>query len=176
MDQNTNTKICFEVRASCSTSPPTPPCRISNPLSPTEGTSIEEDLLQHQEYQTPLSTLQSHRGYTTTIHLYRRGIRPVANTNTITSTEEVYNQISTSHQREQTNNPITQPQPLPKREQPRNQGFTKVVSFNHKPLSFFFFHKNKILIDQDSMIAQVQKQGVFGNKQQRKTNWEVSCK
>ena len=34
-------------------------------------------------------SLQSHRGYTTTIHLYRRGIRPVANTtNIITSTEE----------------------------------------------------------------------------------------
>ena len=29
---NANTRICFEVRAPCSTSPPTPPCRISNPL------------------------------------------------------------------------------------------------------------------------------------------------
>ena len=43
---NANTRICFEIRAPSSTSPPTPPCRISNPLSPTEGTSTEEDLLQ----------------------------------------------------------------------------------------------------------------------------------
>ena len=70
---NANNKICFEVRAPSSTSPPSPR-RISNPLS---------------EYRTPLSTLQCHRGNTTTIHLYWRGIRPVANiTNTITSTEE----------------------------------------------------------------------------------------
>ena len=35
-----------------------------------------------REYRTPLSTLQCHRGNTTTIHLYRRGIRPVANNQT----------------------------------------------------------------------------------------------
>ena len=46
-ESNANNKICFEVQAPSSTSPPTPPCRISNPLSPTEGTSTEEDLLQH---------------------------------------------------------------------------------------------------------------------------------
>ena len=33
---NANTKICFEVRAPSSTSPPTPPCRIFNPLRSTE--------------------------------------------------------------------------------------------------------------------------------------------
>ena len=46
MDQNANTKICFEVRAPCSTSPPTPPCRISTISTPTKGTSTEEDFLQ----------------------------------------------------------------------------------------------------------------------------------
>ena len=59
IDQNANTKICFEVRAPYSTSPLTPPCRISNPLSPTEGTSTEEDLLQQREYRTPLSNTTS---------------------------------------------------------------------------------------------------------------------
>ena len=43
---NANNKICFEVRAPSSTSPP-PPRRISNPLTcphrtPTQGTSTED--------------------------------------------------------------------------------------------------------------------------------------
>ena len=49
--------------------------------TPTEGTSTEEDMY-NPEYRTPLSNTNLHRGLTTTIHLYRRGIRPVANNQT----------------------------------------------------------------------------------------------
>ena len=83
--------------------------------------------------------------------------RPVANTTTITSTEEGYNHQAPPHnrgskqqspplpKREQTNNPITQPQPLPKREQPRNQGFTTSGFF--QPQTISLFSQNKILIE-----------------------------
>ena len=120
MDQNANTKICFEVRAPCSTSPPTPPCRISTISTPTEGTSTEEDFLQHQEYQTPLSNnnLLTTEGLgpqpiqqsihtplpkrlTTKLHLYRRGSQPIPplpkrdpqHNHPITSTEEGFTNI-----------------------------------------------------------------------------------
>ena len=81
---NANTKICFEVRAPSSTSPPSPR-RISNPLicpprTPTGGTSTEEDLYNKGVPNSSLKQHYLHRGNTTTIHLYRRGIRPVAKT------------------------------------------------------------------------------------------------
>ena len=79
---NANNKICFEVRAPSSTSPPSPR-RISNPLAcphrtPTQGTSTE-DLGQYnnREYTTPLSTEYNlHRGNTNTTS-HERG-RPLA--------------------------------------------------------------------------------------------------
>ena len=80
---NANTRICSEVRAPSSTSPPTPPCRISNPLvhrglPPREPSPRR--IFTTRENRTPFSQIQPHRRGTTTIHLYRRGIRPVANT------------------------------------------------------------------------------------------------
>ena len=55
-----NNKICFEVRAPSSTSPPSHR-RFSNPLTyahrtPTQGTSTEDLGQYNREYTTPLST------------------------------------------------------------------------------------------------------------------------
>ena len=57
---NANKKMCFEVRAPSSTSPPSLR-RIFNPLTcpprtPTEGTSTEDFGQYNWEYRTPLST------------------------------------------------------------------------------------------------------------------------
>ena len=59
-----NNKICFKVRAPSSTSPPSPPWRISNPLAypqrtPTKGTSTE-DLGQSQLQGVPSSSPYKH--------------------------------------------------------------------------------------------------------------------
>ena len=75
---NANTKIYFEVRAPCSTSPPTPPCRISNPLTPTREPPPRR-ICYNPEYQTPLSTTP-----------------PMRQSNNHTSTEEAYKPHSTS--------------------------------------------------------------------------------
>ena len=122
---NAKTQICFEVRAPGSTSPPTPPCRISNPLSPTEGTSTKEDLLQHYEYQTPLSNNNLHRGQTTN-----------------TSTEEGYNQFN--HLTLEGSKPITR-SPLPKRDTQRIRVFTtmRLTTIPSNTFSFSLFHKTK---------------------------------
>ena len=128
------------------------------PRTPTEGTFTEKDLLQLQEYQTPLSN-----NHLTTEGQARSQYN---NQSTNTSTEEVYNQISTSHQREQTNNPITQPQPLPKREQPRNQGFT--IGGLFQPQTSFLFPQTKILNRIGQMIAQVWKTRCLENKNSKK--------
>ena len=125
--------ICSEVRAPSSTSPPTPPCRISNPL---------------KEYRTPLSTLQCHRGNTTTIHLYRRGIRPVANKQPIHLTLEGYKPTPTPPHQEGVNHnlhlyqrgskPITRSNAT-KEGYNKNKGvYNLVVSFNYKQS---LFHK-----------------------------------
>ena len=125
---NANTKICFEVRAPSSTSPPSPR-RISNPLScpPREPpprricTTGSTELLS----QTPPHNRGVGRSQTTTNHLYRRGIQ----TKLHLSLEEA-NQQS---------------QPLPKREQPNNE---RVYNLEASTISNnFFFHKTKILIE-----------------------------
>ena len=112
---NANNKMCFEVRAPSSTSPPSPR-RISNPLTcpprtPTEGIQM---VYRRPEYRTPpIQPIPPHReGYkhnlplpkrdTNTIHLYRRGI-----------------QIPTNSTSPRGSKP--QPQPLPKREQTTTQ-------------------------------------------------------
>jgi len=139
-------KICFEVRAPSSTSPPTPPCRISNPLSPTEGTSTKEDLLQ--QWSTELlsqTTTSQPRG------------RPVANTTTNTSTEEVYNLQAPPLTRgsKQQPNTITSTEegskPIPLRSTSTKEGYNKIRRVYNleaqqpQTLSFSLFHKNKIL-------------------------------
>ena len=140
---NTNTRICFEVRAPCSTSPPTPPCRISNPLSVHRGYPPREPSPRRICYNTRSTELLSQ---TTTSQ--PRGI-PTTNT----STEEVYklqlhlsleganNKPQPLPKREQ-----TKPQPLPKREHPtKKKGFTtKRLNQLQTLLSFFsLFPTNK---------------------------------
>ena len=135
---NANNKICYEVRAPSSTSPPTPPCRISNPLSPTEGTSTEEDLLQ--QWSTELlsqTTTSQPRG------------RPVAKQQPTPLPKRFTNQsppltrgstpqASTSTKEGANTNPIQQPQPLPKREQlKKSRVYNKwyISTTNHFPFS-----------------------------------------
>ena len=138
---NANTKICFEVRAPCSTSPPTPLCRISNSLSVHRGLPPREPSPRRICYNTRSTELLSQ---TTTS-------QPRGKLTTNTSTEEVYNQTQS---------------PLPKRDPNQNhpitsteEGFTNIRVFttmrfttnNLKHFSFLFsflflfFHKNKIL-------------------------------
>ena len=80
---NANNKICFEVRAPSSTSPPSPR-RISNPLTcphrtPTQGTSTENlGQLQPVVHNSSLNPIQPlTRGNTNTTS-HKRG-RPLAN-------------------------------------------------------------------------------------------------
>ena len=71
----------------------------------------------HQEYRTPLSTLQCHGGNTNTIHLTKRD-RPLAKQLQITSTEEGYKPTPTPPHQEGVNQ---QSQSLPMREQTTTQ-------------------------------------------------------
>ena len=90
-----------------------------------------EGFLIHQEYRTPLSTNNLHRGNTNTIHLYRRGIQAKPNS---TSPRGSKPTISTST-----------------KEGATNKGFLQqVVYLNHKPLSFS--HKTNDPIEQDRVI------------------------
>ena len=114
---NANNKMCFEVRAPSSTSPPSPR-RISNPLTcpprtPTQGTSTEDvganttgstELLS-QPIQPPLRQYKgSTEGRSTELHQSNQYNLHRGNTNT------------TSHKRGRPLAKQTQPQPLPKRE------------------------------------------------------------
>ena len=125
---NTNKKMCFEVRAPSSTSPPSPR-RISNPLgvpnssfnqynlyrgntngllktgvpNSTNTTSTEaiQKVYRRPEYRTPPNPPLPKRD-TSTIHLYRRGIQIPTNSTSLRGSKP-------------------QSQPLPKREQPTTQ-------------------------------------------------------
>ena len=128
---NANTKICFEVRAPCSTSPPSPR-RISNPLYSHRGNLYRRGFVTTREYRTPLSNTASQlRGRpvaktTTNKHLYRRGL-----TNQLHLTIEGANH---------------NPQPLPKREQP-NQSKDFYNKWLQRLQTLLFPQNKKILID-----------------------------
>ena len=118
--------ICFEVRAPSSTSPPSPPWRISNPLRSTE--------LLSQPYNAT-EAIQPQ------IHLYRRGIRPVANKQSPLLTRRSKHKSPPLPKREQTNHPIN----LYQGGIQQKQGCLQLGGYNNLKQSLF--HKTKILID-----------------------------
>jgi len=85
---NAKTKMCFEVRAPSSTSPPTPPCRISQSTIGVPNSSLnltkpprlynhnpplpKRDTARSQLQQTPLPKRLTNQSPD---HLYRRGIQ-----------------------------------------------------------------------------------------------------
>ena len=94
---NANNKMCFEVRAPSSTSPPSPR-RISNPLTcpprtPTEGTSTEEDLYNTGSTELLSQPIQPPTRQTNTTS-YKRG-RPLAKQPQSTSPRGIQNQSPT---------------------------------------------------------------------------------
>ena len=136
---NANNKICFEVRAPSSTSPPSPR-RISNPLYSHQGNPTEEDLLQQWSTELLSQPPPYNRGVgpqpNNHNHLYRRGIQTPS---------------STSHKREQT--PIstsikeganTSPINLYQRGIQQKQGCLQLRGLdNLKHFSFLFFTKQR---------------------------------
>ena len=85
-----NTQICFEVRAPSSTSPPTPPCRISQSTIGVPNSSLnrtkpprlynhnpplpKRDTARSQIQQPPLPKRLTNQSQYHSDHLYRRGI------------------------------------------------------------------------------------------------------
>ena len=87
---NAKTKMCFEVRAPSSTSPPTPPCRISQSTIGVPNSSLnltshrgytthnpplpKRDTARSQLPQIPLPKRLTNQSQYHSDHLYRRGI------------------------------------------------------------------------------------------------------
>ena len=139
-ESNANNKMCFEVRAPSSTSPPSPR-RISNPLG------VPNSSLNQYNLQWGNTITTSHT----------RG-RPVAKQPQITSTEEGYKLTPTPPHQEGVNQHLNlyqrgsiptiststkegaihhSNQPLPKRDTTNQGGFLQqVVYLNHKPIPF----------------------------------------
>ena len=112
---NANTKICSEVQAPSSTSPPSSR-RISNPLGVPNSS---------------LNQYKCHRSNTNTIHLTNRD-RPLAKQPQITSTEEGYKPTPTPPHQEGVNHNLnlyqrgSNPnQPLPKRDTTNERVYNK---------------------------------------------------
>ena len=134
---NANNKMCFEVRAPSSTSPPSPR-RISNPLTclprtPTEGTSTEaiQMVYRRPEYRTP------------TIQPIQPPPRP--QTPQSTSTEEGYKHQPTPPHLERVNHNLnlyqrgskpTLQSTSTKERYNKSRRVQQVVYLNHKPNLF----------------------------------------
>ena len=147
--------------------------RGSSPQLYIPAYTTEEDLLQHKEYQTPLS-IQTPPPHTRWVgpqpnnnqHLYRRGLQTPTPPLTRRSKQQptpLLTRGSKPQSSTSTKEGATQ----------QCKGFLQqVVSFNHK--QSLFFHKQMILQNRIGDSSSVKKTQSLENKNSKKNTWENS--